>query len=198
MFDEKTICSVKNRSASRIVYRIPEEGIRREFAIGETKKVPYGELVKLSYQTGGRELMTNFLQIQSAEAIEELGIHTEPEYKMSEAEIINLMKNGSLDSFLDCLDFAPVGVIDLVKKLAVNLPLTDYDKRQALKEKTGFDVDSALRHIEAEKADEKPKIDTNPATNGRRVAVPTPVAEEPATPARRTVPTYKVTSKIDE
>ena len=74
MFDENMICSVKNRSASRIVYRIPEAGIRREFAVGEVKKIPYGELVKLSYQTGGRELMNSFLQIQSAEAIDGLGM----------------------------------------------------------------------------------------------------------------------------
>lgn len=199
MFDENMICSVKNRSASRVVYRIPEAGIRREFAVGEVKKIPYGELVKLSYQTGGRELMNSFLQVQSAEAINGLGIHAEPEYNMSEDQIIALMKAGSLDAFLDCLDFAPVGVIDLIKKLSVNLPLTDYDKRQALKEKTGFDVDSALRHIEAEKADDRAagKIET---TGGRRVPVETAApAEEPAAPARRTAGTnYKVVTTKSE
>ena len=32
------ICNVKNRSAGMVVYRIPEMGIRREFAPGETKE----------------------------------------------------------------------------------------------------------------------------------------------------------------
>lgn len=199
MFDENKICSVKNRSASRVVYRIPESGIRREFAVGEVKKIPYGELVKLSYQSGGRELMNSFLQIQDIDAIEDLGIHAEPEYNMSEEQIIELMKTGSLDAFLDCLDFAPVGVIDLIKKLSVNLPLTDYDKRQALKEKTGFDIDTALRHIEAEKADDRAagKIEN---TGGRRVPVETAApAEEPAAPARRTAGTnYKVVTTKSE
>ena len=55
--------AVKNRSASMVVYKIPEDGIRREFAPGESKRIKYAELEKLSYQAGGRALMTNFLQI---------------------------------------------------------------------------------------------------------------------------------------
>jgi hypothetical protein len=65
---------------------------------------------------------------------------------MTEQQIIELIQTGSLDAFLDCLDFAPVGVIDLLKKYSVSVPLSDYDKRQALKEKTGFDVDVALKN----------------------------------------------------
>jgi hypothetical protein len=52
---------VKNRSASKVVYRIPEANIRREFAPGESKKISYKELEQLSYQAGGREIMENFL-----------------------------------------------------------------------------------------------------------------------------------------
>ena len=59
-----------------------------------------------------------------------------------------------MDAFLDALDFAPIGVIDLIKSMAVSLPLTDYNKRQALKEKTGFDVDKALDHMREEKEEE--------------------------------------------
>jgi hypothetical protein len=55
------------------------------------------------------------------------------------------MQNGSLDEFLDCLDFAPEGVIDLIKTLAVELPLNDVAKREAILNKTGFNVDNAIR-----------------------------------------------------
>jgi hypothetical protein len=85
--------------------------------------------------------MQNFLQIQSEGATKSLNIKTEPEYYMNEQQIIDLLKTGPLDQFLDCLDYAPLGVIDLIKKYAVSLPLSDYEKRQALKSKTGFDVD---------------------------------------------------------
>lgn len=185
------ICLVKNRSASRIVYRIPEMGIRREFSPTETKKISYEELEKLSYQPGGLAIMTNFLQIQDAPAITELGIHAEPEYHMSEQQIIDLIRTGSLDAFLDCLDFAPVGIIDLVKKYAVSVPLADYEKRKALKEKTGFDVDAALKNIAAEKAEEEAK-----ATNTQRRIQP--VNETPVNPGRRTTGSnYKVTSRAE-
>ena len=56
------IYNVKNRSASMVIYRIPEENIRREFAPGEVKKISLDELTKLSYQSGGQALMANFLQ----------------------------------------------------------------------------------------------------------------------------------------
>jgi hypothetical protein len=187
---------VKNRSASRVGYRIPEDGIRREFAVGEQKRISFTELEKLSYQAGGRELMTNFLQIQSEEAIQELGIPAEPEYNMNEEQIVELIKNGSLDAFLDCLDFAPTGVIDLLKTYAVSVPLTDYEKRNALKEKTGFDIDSALRNLEAQKREEEAGSKSADGASGRRIQ---PVVEEApvaANPARRTSGSgYKVINK---
>ena len=76
-------------------------------------------------------------------------------------------KTGSLDAFLDCLDFAPVGVIDLLKKFAVSVPLADYEKRKALKEKTGFDVDIALKNMMADKAEDSTSSIT--PTSTRRV-----------------------------
>lgn len=189
--ENNKMCLVKNRSASRIVYRIPEMGIRREFSPTETKKIAYDELEKLSYQPGGVALLTNFLQVQDAPAIVELGIHAEPEYHMSEQQIVELIRTGSLDAFLDCLDFAPVGIVDLVKKFAVSVPLTDYEKRKVLKEKTGFDVDAALKNIAAEKAEEEAKV----TATQRRIQ---PMNETPATSGRRTAGSnYKVTSRAE-
>lgn len=147
--------NVTNRSASTVVYKIPEMNIRRTFAPGETKRLTFEELQKLSYQPGGRELMANFLQIKSEGIIRTLNIPAQPEYYMTEKQIIDLLTSGSQAEFLDCLDYAPVGVMDLVKKFAVSLPLTDYEKRRALKAKTGFDVDEAIKNEQAEKAEEE-------------------------------------------
>ena len=60
---EDKILNVKNRSASMVVYTIPEDNIRREFAPTETKRIHYSELEKLTYQAGGRVLLANFLQV---------------------------------------------------------------------------------------------------------------------------------------
>lgn len=186
--DSNKMYTVKNRSASMVVYKIPEEGIRREFAPGESKNIPFAELEKLSFIAGGRELMSNFLQIQSQEATQDLGIHTEPEYNMSEQDVIKLMQEGSLDEFLDCLDFAPTGIIDMIKQFAVSLPLNDLEKRRALKNKTGFDVNSALMHIEAEKNEDKVDADAAPVTQRR-------VKKDNVPEGRRTAPKYNVVKK---
>lgn len=163
------VFNVKNRSASVVVYRIPEEGIRREFAPGEVKKLSFNELEKLTYQAGGRELMANFLQIQEDIVNDRLNIPRENEYYMSEEQIIELLKSGSEEAFEDCLDFAPIGVLDLVKKFAVSLPLTDTIKIRILRDKTGFDVEKALANMDRDKASEKTEPTQKPVTKGRRV-----------------------------
>lgn len=187
----KTTCLVKNRGASHVSYRIPEDGIRRSFAPGETKEISYQELEKLTFQPGGMMILTNYLQIIEQEALNTFGIHTEPEYHMSETDVANLIKTGSLDAFLDALDFAPVSVVELIKKLSVDIPLMDMEKRKALKAKTGFDVDAALRHIEEEKED-----------NGQNTILKTTerrVKPDAAPAGRRTAPPqYNIIKKAEE
>ena len=187
--DSNTTYLVTNRSASVVVYSIPEDNIKREFQPGETKKIRHSELEKLSYQIGGLVLINNYFLIKSEEAIKELGVPTEPEYFMTEKEVVELIKTGSIDAWLDCLDFAPHGVIEMIKKLSVTFPLNDYEKRRALKDKTGFDVDAAIKHVEEEREEdnELPKAPTQ-----RRVKT----EEAPAVqPGRRTTPKYNVVSK---
>ena len=200
---ERTV-KIKNRSATQIIYTIPELGIRREFSPGETKIIAFDELEKLNWQAGGRELMMSFLQVTENKAIEDLNIPTEVEYHMSEEQIIDLLLNGDLDAYLDCLEFAPVGVIDLIKLYAVELPLTDTRKIEALKERTGFDAAVAYKNKMADLApdDAAPAAqeeEKKPAaqTNGRRRTNVSyekkeeTVAEEPAAK----LPKYNVVSK---
>lgn len=187
-------CNVKNRSASVVVYSIADSGIRRSFAPGEVKKVSYEELEKLTYQRGGMEILTRFLQVQSEDALHTFNMRVEPEYHMSEQDIARVMTTGTLDEFLDMLDFAPNGVIDLVKRMAVNPknPLQDYSKIEALKKKTGLDVAAALKNIRAEQ-EEKKSIDDSGEVK-RRVQKETPTA----TATRRTAPKYNVVSKEEK
>lgn len=173
MADER-IFEVKNRSSSILVYSIPEERIRREFMPGETKRIKFTELEMLSYQPGGQSMINNYLLIKDAQGVKELNTKTEPEYYMTEEQVVDLIKNGSLDAFLDCLDFAPAGVIELVKDLSVKLPISDYQKRQALKDKIGFDVDAALRHLEEERAESVEAVTEEP--HERRVKAEEPTA----------------------
>lgn len=186
---------IKNRSASIVVYKIPEKGIRREFAPREVKLIPYSELVDLMFQPGGKEMMMDFLQLDDDQLINSFNMPVENEYYMSENQVADLIKTGSYDAFLDCLDYAPIGVIDIVKRLAVSMPMTDMRKAQALKEKTGFDLEAALKNAKAEKEDEGEILEdtskqrkTSSASTGRRTSTNYKTVE-------KTTPNYKVVSK---
>ena len=182
--DNNKLFNVKNRSASEVIYNIPEAGIRRSFAPGEVKHITFEELQKLSYQAGGREIMADYLLIEAEEVTNDLNIRREPEYDMSEAQVVELLKSGSLDALLDALDFAPAGVIELIKHFSVQLPLNDIDKCEAIKEKLGFNVITAVANNKADKEVEKPVE----KTTERRVKQ----EEKPAAPVRRTTNQYKV------
>ena len=186
----KTYYRVKNRGASTVVYKIADKGIRREFKPGQVLSISSEELEELTYQPGGTLILSQFLQILDLDAIEKVNIKVEPEYHMSEREVVELITKGSLDAFLDELDFAPIGVIDLIKKLSISVPLVDIQKRKALKEKTGFDVEAALKHNEEDKEDTQTTILKQ--SNGERRVKP----EVPA--GRRTTPQYNVVSKNED
>ena len=187
---DKTYYRVKNRGASTVVYKIADKGIRREFKPGQVLSISSEELEELTYQPGGTLILSQFLQILDLDAIEKVNIKVEPEYHMSEREVVELITKGSLDAFLDALDFAPIGVIDLIKKLSISVPLVDIQKRKALKEKTGFDVEAALKHNEEDKEDTQTTILKQ--SNGERRVKP----EVPA--GRRTTPQYNVVSKNED
>ena len=72
-----------------------------------------------------------------------------------------------MDEFLDCLDFAPQGVIDLIKEYAVTLPLNDVAKREALLDKFDYDVNKIIEVRRASTEEEEKKT-----VQGRRAAVP--------------------------
>lgn len=184
------VCVVTNRSAGIVSYSIPEDNVHRTFQSGESKKIPLSEIEKLAYQPGGAVLIAEYLQIKDQDVLNGYGIEPEPEYFMTENDIIDLIKNGSLDAWLDCLDFAPAGVIDLVKKLSVSVPLSDYEKRKALSEKLGFNVDAAIKYEEEKRAENNVSVDSKT----RRVKNNEATSIEEA-PARRTTVKYNINKK---
>ena len=174
---------VRNRSTSTVTYSVPDLNIKRIFVPGEIKEIPQEELGILAQQPGGRVILVEYLQV-SKEDIKQLDVlEPEQEYFYSDEDVKRIMLYGSVDEFLDMLDFAPEGIIDMIKTYAVSLPLNDLYKVNALKEKTGFDSAKALEHSINE--EEELKVAAAPK---RRVAA------EPEAPQRRVPQQYKVIS----
>lgn len=188
MLEKNTIIKVMNRDNGTVGYTIPDlNNLHRNFQPKEEKEVTMEELRKLSYLPGGETIIKDCLIIKNEEALKELLSDVEPEYFYTEEDIKTLLTSGTIDQFMDCLDFAPIGVIDLVKDLAVKMEINDIRKRQAILEKTGFNVDKAIQ-INKETSEEE-----TPVEKTRRAQPISTTTTNANTGRRTTPPKYKVT-----
>lgn len=185
---------VTNRSASRVFYSVPELGIKsRQYEPGETKRIKYEELEGLSFIPGGMELIRDYLLIQDEEIRNDFMGEVEPEYNMTEQQVRDLITSGSMDEWLDALDFAPEGVIDLIKNLSVAIPLSDTNKMKVFLEKKGVNLERMIRARQEELAD----VEASDQTAVEKKTAEKAVAAVPA--GRRTSGSkYKVVSKKEE
>ena len=182
MIDKNTMIRVINKFNGTVGYDVPELGVHRNFYPKESKDITFEELERLSFIPGGEAILKEYLEIVDREAVKALfNMEPEPEYHYSEQDVLNLMTNGTLDQFLDCLDFAPEVIKEMIKTKAVDLPLNDMNKRKAIQDKLGFDVTRAIE-IKNTKYDGEveEEVETKTATSGRRAA---PIKTENTTAA---------------
>lgn len=191
MVENNMTVKVTNRDNGSVGYSIPDLNIHRTFQPKESKEITAEELRKLSYLPGGDVIIRDYLIIHnSPELLKELLGEVEPEYYYSEEDVKTLLLSGSLEQLQDCLDFAPNGVIDLIKSLAVSLKIDNLSKRKAIQEKTGFNVTRAIE-INEESEEEETSKET---TQGRRAAPITTKSDE-ALQRRSAPPKYNVVSQ---
>ena len=177
---------VRNRNNGSTGYRLYDSNIRRRFSPNETKKIPLEELRALQYAPGGDYILKNLLIVENRGALEDLNMQVEPEYFYTEEKIKELLYKSEMDAFLDFLDFAPAGAIEIAKRIAVEERIPDSRKREAITKKTGFNIDNAINVNKVlEEEDEKEKKAAE-AAKARRVKIEEKKEEAPAVPQRRT------------
>ena len=194
MINKDTLIKVINKDKGTVGYSVPELGVNRSFYEDEEKEIPFEELQKLSYLPGGEIILKEFLEITDEEAYRQLFFtDAEPEYHYTKADIKKLMEEGTLDQFLDCLDFAPSVVKENIKEMAVSLPLNDMAKRDAIREKLNFDVTRAIEINNTKYDGQKEGEENAEASKTRRNRRAAPISEaKPATPTGRR---YKATTE---
>ena len=190
MVENNMTVKVTNRDNGSVGYSVPNLGVHRTFQPRESKEISAEELRKLSYLPGGDVIIKEYLIIHNEELLKELLGEVEPEYYYSEDEVKALLLSGSLEQLQDCLDFAPNGVIDLIKSLAVSLKIDNVSKRKAIQEKTGFNVTRAIEINE--ETDEETA--SKEGTQGRRAA-PITAKNEEVQQRRSAPPKYNVVSQ---
>lgn len=185
MIDKDRMVKVINKFNGIVGYEVPEMGVNRNFYPKESKDVRFEELERLTFLPGGDVILKDYLEIVDDDVILALfNEKTEPEYHYSEEDVKKLLTIGTLDQFLDCLDYAPDVVKDMIKDLAVKLPLNDMAKRKAIQDKLGFDVTRAIEIINTKYDGENEKSAEEAPVNKRRA---TPIKSESAatTPSGR-------------
>lgn len=175
MEDNKKVKVINRNGNGTVCYTIPDMGnLQRVYQDGEQKIITYEELRKLSYIPGGDVILNDYLIIEDEQVLKELNMTPEQEYFYTKEDIVKLMTQGSLDEFLDCLDFAPEGVLGTIKTLAVELPLNDVSKRKAILDKLNFNVDNAIRNKQLAEEDNNFDGSVKPVDKQRRAAQSNP------------------------
>lgn len=143
---------VYNRSDSNITYSLPELSIRRVFSLGEGKELDEKEMNALYQLDGGKTLIEEYLLVDD-EAWVKAHFSEEPalEYYWKPEDIKKCLLNDSLELFQETLEYAPLGVIDLIKMYAWQMPISDLNKIEAIRQATGFDVLAAVEVMSASK-----------------------------------------------
>lgn len=194
--EDNTLILVRNRNNGTTGYTLPDSNVRRRFAPGETKKIPLSELRSLQYSPGGSYILDNLLIIENKEALEDLNMKVEPEYFFTEETIRKLLfNNDNMDAFLDFLDFATDGAIEIAKDIAVKEVLPDTRKREALSKRTGFNIDNAINVNKIMNEDEEKKSAEAPAKERRVKAASTTTEEAPKRRTAAETPQYNVVNK---
>ena len=160
MVEKDRIINLINRDRGSVGYKIPDLNIHRTFSPGEVKKVTFDEIEKLSWVDGGLALLKHYLIIDDPEAAEEILGHVEPEYFYTDEDIRTLLTKGTLDQLKDALQFGPRGVIELIKRDAVDLRLNNVKMREEILKATNFNVDNAIKIEELSNIDNKDEAAT--------------------------------------
>jgi len=184
---------VVNRTGGSLAYKIDTLRVTRHWPKpGDYLNISISELSELKTVPGGNYILKECVIIEDKEALNILFPDTElePEYNYGLKEVETLLYEADLDQLLDALDFAPKGVLDLIKtKAAEKLP-NETAKIEAINKKFKIDLVKINElYQEKEIKEQAPK-----QTRKRRTA---PIIETKELKQESSLPKYKVV-KEDE
>lgn len=189
MFDKNKRIKVINRTDGALAYEIDTLRVTRVWQKpGDFLNISVAELLELRTVPGGTKVLEECLVIKDPEALRILFPDTEiePEYSYGIEEVEFLLQEAPLEQLLDTLDYAPKGVLDLIRLKSIEKLPSETAKVVAINEKFNIDINK-INELHEEKnvqeIVEEPK-------RKRRAA---PLTEEK--PVK--MPKYNVISKED-
>lgn len=188
MVNKEKRVKVVNRASGSLAYKIDTLRVTRHWRKpGDYLNISIAELLELKTVRGGQSLLENYVIIEDKEALSVLfpDQELEPEYNYGLKEIEALLYEADTEQLLDALDFAPKGVLDLIKvKSAEKLPNTTA-KIEAINKKFKIDLNKINELYQ-----EKEILEEKPEPTRRRRTAPIIETEEPK--QESSLPKYKV------
>ena len=191
MVNKEKRVKVVNRASGSLAYKIDTLRVTRHWRKpGDYLNISIAELLELKTVKGGQSLLENYVIIEDKEALSVLfpDQELEPEYNYGIKEIEVLLYEADTEQLLDALDFAPKGVLDLIKsKSAEKLPNTTA-KIEAINKKFKIDLNKVNEfYQEKEIKEESPE-----PTRRRRTA---PIVETEELKKETSLPKYNIVKK---
>ena len=191
--DKNKRVQVINRSGGALGYHVPTLGVYRRWAKpGDHLNISIHELLELKTVPGGLTILRNHLLIEDEQVLKILFLDEtmEPEYKDGLKEVDFLLYEGKVEHLLDALDFAPTGVLDLIKDKSVSKIPNTTAKVDAINKKFNIDLNKMHElHLNKDMAVEEPE-----PTRRRRTA---PIVETEELKKETSLPKYNILKKED-
>lgn len=131
-------------------YILPSSGRSRRLMPNVTMRVTAGELRELFFSPGGSILLQNYINVGNKSLAAEFGVPYDAiEYNWTEANVKKCLLEDDIDVLLDALYFAPQGIIETLKDDAIKLEINDRAKIKAISDKTGVNIDAAIKNNHA-------------------------------------------------
>ena len=168
---------VKSFANHKVTLLDTDNNRRISFAPQEEKTFTAKQIRDLHWKKGNSYILRNYLCVKNEELAREIGVPDDMvEYWYTAKDINDLIsKSGNLDEFKDALEFGPEGIRETLVDKSIETEVKDYDKREAVKELTGKDVDTAIKaknDMEADK-EAKPKSTRRASTAKKKTTTST-------------------------
>lgn len=170
--------SVRNMTDHKQVLIDRNTRARYSFGPQQAKTLSAEDLRSLAYVPG---ILTMFydgkLRMDNMELCREFNIPTDiPEYDYTIEDIDRILVKEDIEVLMDVLDFAPEGILELVKNRAIALKIPSLEKRRVISERLSteqiaIDIDRMIRDAERMEMD-MPVVETNKATEKKRRRAP--------------------------
>lgn len=150
-----TMVSVMNMTEHKIT--LVDRNTRSRYIFGpqQAKSLAASDIRSLAYVPG---ILTMFydgkLRLDNDKLAAEFNIPTDiPEYSYTIEDIDNILLNEDIEVLLDTLDFAPEGILEIVKSRAVALKIPSLEKRKVISDRLSTDklkvsIDKMIREAE--------------------------------------------------